>query len=54
MAKGKQTDNETIYKIMLSYYVTNNFRETGRQLGLPHTTVKKIYNDNKNKPEFIQ
>lgn len=54
MAKGKQIDNETVYKIMLSYYVTNNFRETGRQLGIPHTTVKKVYDDNKEKPEFLQ
>ena len=42
MAKGKKTDNETIYKIMVSMFSTNNFSETGRQLGIATTTVEKI------------
>lgn len=35
MAKGKKTDNETIYKIMISMFSTNNFSETARQLDMP-------------------
>lgn len=54
MAKGKKTDNETIYKIMVSMFSTNNFSETGRQLGIATTTVEKIYKDNKDKPEFVK
>lgn len=52
--KGKKTDNETIYKIMLSYFSTNNFNETSRQLNIPVKTVEKIYKDNKDKPEFTK
>ncbi len=54
MAKGKKTDNETIYKIMISMYSTNNFAETGKQLNIPATTVEKIYKSNKDKPEFVE
>lgn len=54
MAKGKKTDNETIYKVMISMYSTNNFSETARQLKMPITTVEKIYKDNKNKEEFVK
>lgn len=52
MAKGKKTDNETIYKVMLSYITTRNYSETGRQLNLPESTVRKIIDDNKDKEEF--
>lgn len=54
MPKGKKTDNETIYKIMISMFSTNNFAETGKQLNIPATTVEKIYKDNKDKPEFVE
>lgn len=54
MAKGKKTDNETIYKIMISMFSTNNFSETARQLNIPITTVEKIYKDNKDKKEFVK
>nr|DAT55201.1 MAG TPA: Hydrogen peroxide-inducible genes activator [Caudoviricetes sp.] len=54
MSKGKKTDNETIYKIMISMFSTNNFSETGRQLGIPQRTVEKIYKENKNKQEFTK
>ena len=52
MAKGKKTDNETIYKVMLSYIVTRNYCETGRQLNIPESTVRKIVEDNKDREEF--
>lgn len=54
MARGKQLDNETVYKIMASYYATNNYTETARQLGLAKTTVFDIVEKNKDKEEFVQ
>jgi len=54
MAKGKKTDNETIYKIMISMFSTNNFNETARQLNIPVKTVEKIYKENKEKEEFTK
>lgn len=54
MAKGKKTDNETIYKVMLSYAVTRNFSETARNLDMPITTVEKIVKDNQDKEEFVK
>lgn len=54
MARGKKTDNETIYKIMISMFTTNNIEETAKQLNMPPTTVKDIYKRNENKPEFVE
>lgn len=54
MAKGKKTDNETIYKIMVSVFSTNNYNETSRQLNIPVKTVEKIYKENKDKEEFTK
>lgn len=54
MARGKKTDNETIYKIMISMFSTNNFSETARQLGMAESTVEKIYKENKEKEEFVK
>lgn len=52
--KGKKLDNETIYKIMLSYAVTRNYSETGRNLGIPESTVRKIVDDNKEDELFAK
>lgn len=54
MARGKKTDNETIYKVMISMFSTNNFSQTARDLNMPITTVEKIYKDNKDKEEFVK
>lgn len=54
MAKGKKTDNETIYKVMISVFSTGNYSETARQLNMPITTVEKIYKENENKEEFVK
>ena len=54
MTKGKKTDNETIYKVMLSYITTRNYSETARQLDMPESTVRKIIDDNKGKEEFAE
>ena len=52
--RGKKTDTETIYKIMLSGFSTNNFMETARQLELPVKTVEQIFKQNKDKEEFTK
>lgn len=54
MAKGKKTDNETIYKIMISMFSTGNYAETSRQLNIPESTVKKIYEEHKEEQEFVE
>lgn len=54
MAKGKKTDNETIYKVMLSYITTRNYSETARQLDMPESTVRKIVDDNKDNELFAK
>lgn len=54
MPRGKKTDNETIYKIMISMYTTGNFSETSRQLNIPVNTVEDIYKNNIEKPEFVK
>lgn len=53
MARGKQLDNETVYKIMASYFSTGNYTETSRQLGIPLNTVYDTVERNINKPEFV-
>ena len=50
--KGKKTDTETIYKVMLSYFATGNYSETGRVVGVPTSTVKDIVDNNIDEPEF--
>lgn len=52
MARGKKTDPETIYKVMTSWAITNNLKETARNLGMAPSSVKKIVDDNISKPEF--
>lgn len=54
MARGKKTPPETIYQIMGSWAVTNNFSETARELGLPVKTVEAVVKENKNKEEFAK
>lgn len=54
MAQGKKTDNETIYKIMMSYYITRNYSETGRELGMNEATIRHIVKENIGKEEFTK
>ena len=54
MPRGKKTDNETIYKIMISVFSTGNYSETARQLNMSVETVEDIYKRNIDKPEFIK
>mgnify|MGYP003417225526 FL=1 len=50
--RGKKTDIETIYKVMLSYFSTGNYNETARNLDLPASTVRDIVENNIEEPEF--
>ena len=54
MAQGKKTFPEDVYKVMLSYAVTHNYCETGRELDMPESTVRKIVGDNKDSPIFAK
>ncbi len=54
MAKGKKTDNETIYKVMSSYFETRSYTQTGRDLEMPASTVEKLVKENLRKKEFVE
>lgn len=54
MPRGKKTSPETVYQIMTSWTVTNNYKETAADLGLSYSTVKDIVTKNKDKPEFVK
>lgn len=54
MAKGKKTSPEVIYKVMVSWSLTQSFAETARELGMPETTVEKIVKDHKDEKEFAE
>lgn len=52
MAKGKKTDSQTIYNIMDSYFETRSFAQTGRNLGIPDSTVEKLVKEHIKDQEF--
>ena len=54
MPRGKKTPPEVVYKIMTSWVITNNYKETARELDLPYMTVKSIVDKNRDKPEFVK
>lgn len=54
MPRGKKTPPEVVYMVMTSWVVTNNYKETARDLNLPYTTVREIVDKNKDKPEFVK
>ena len=54
MARGKKTDSETIYKVMASYFVTNNYAETARRLDMPYDTVEDLVKRHINDEEFTK
>lgn len=53
MSRGKKTDYDTVYKVMVSWFATHSYSETARQLDMPITTVRDIVNDNIDKPDFV-
>ena len=52
--RGKKTAPEDIYRVMVSYAITNNLRETSRNLDMPLGTVKDIVDKHKDQPEYRQ
>lgn len=52
MSRGKKTAPETIYKIMASWAITRNYKETADNLGLPVSTVKKIVDEHITEEKF--
>lgn len=52
MPRGKKTTPETIYKIMTSWAVTKNYKETADNLGLAVSTVKKIVDEHITEDKF--
>lgn len=52
MPRGKKTTPETIYKIMTSWAVTKNYKETADNLGLAVSTVKKIVDEHITEEKF--
>jgi methylthioribose-1-phosphate isomerase len=54
MARGKKTSPEVIYQVMTSWSITDNLRETARELNMPVSSVKQIVDDNKDKEEFAR
>jgi len=54
MARGKQLEPETVYKIMASYAVTGNYSATARQLDMPRKTVENTVKRNAKKKEFAE
>ena len=54
MARGKKTDEQTIYNIMTSYFDTRNYAQTGRDLDIPDTTVEKIVKEHLKDKEFVE
>lgn len=54
LARGRRTDPETIYRIMADFAITQNTRQTARNLNMPPSTVSKVVEGNKDKEEFRQ
>ncbi len=54
MAKGKQLDRETIYNIMSSYFETRSYSQTGRDLGVPTSTVEKTVKEHLRDEEYVK
>ena len=42
MARGKKTDNQTIYNIMCSYFETRNYSQTSRDLDIPEQLNRRF------------
>lgn len=54
MPRGQKTPPETVYKIMASWAVTDNFRETSRETGIPLATVIDIVKKHEEEPEYVR
>jgi len=54
MAQGVITDRETLYKVMLCWFVTRNYSEVERRIGVPRKTVEKLVKEHQNDEEFTK
>lgn len=54
MSRGKKTSPETIYKVMVSWAATKNYKETAELLGMAVSSVKKLVEENKDKPKYVK
>ena len=54
MARGVTTDAQTIYNIMNSYFETRSYAQTGRNLGVPDSTVEKLVKEHIKDKEFVE
>lgn len=54
MARGVTTDAQTIYNIMDSYFETRSYAQTGRNLGVPDSTVEKLVKEHIKDKEFVE
>lgn len=54
MARGQKTNPELVYKIMTAWATSQNVSEVARICETADSTVRKIVNDNKDKPEFVK
>lgn len=54
VARGQKTSPETVYKIIASYAVTGNYKQTSRELDIPYSTVKDVVDKNRDKEEFVK
>ena len=52
MPRGKKTPPDMVYKIMTSWAVTKNYKETADGLGLSVSTVKKIVDERIREEKF--
>ena len=54
MTRGATTDSQTIYNIMSSYFETRSYSQTGRNLGVPISTVEKLVKEHIKDEEFVK
>lgn len=54
MPKGVTTDRKTLYKVMVSYFMTRNYAATARELDMPESTVKDLVKRNIKEKEFVE
>ena len=52
--KGKKTEPQLVYQVMTSWALTDNYRETAREVGVSESTVRNIVKNHKDCAEFVQ
>ena len=54
MAQGVTTDRKTLYKVMVTYFMTRSYSATARELDMPRTTVEGLVKAHINDEEFVK